>query len=225
MSDKPKSAKNTKATSKSSQGFTAEERAAMKERAQEPPRLSDASGKAGGGVSMSYWRFGAMILTSAIAMFVLTYVNSYELSHVAWSETRFYMTFVMVAVMAVIMLGFMLSMYKDMRVNLAIFAASALVFVGALWLVRSQETVQDRSWMSGMIPHHSIAILTSERAKISDVRVCELAVGIVEAQQREIDEMNWLIEDIADNGVAATASEAESRPVPAFEGASIRSCP
>lgn len=174
---------------------------------------------------MSYWRFGAMILTSAIAMFMLTYVNSYEPSHVAWSETRFYMTFVMVSVMAVIMLGFMLSMYRDKRVNLAIVAASALVFIGALWLVRSQETVQDRSWMSGMIPHHSIAILTSERAEISDVRVCELAAGIVEAQQREIDEMNWLIEDIADNGIAATVAEGESRPVPEFEGTSTRSCP
>lgn len=174
---------------------------------------------------MSYWRFGAMILTSGVAMFILTYTNSYELSHVAWSETRFFMTFVMIAVMAVIMLGFMLSMYQDTRINLAIFAASALVFVGALWLVRSQTTVQDRSWMSAMIPHHSIAILTSERAEISDVRVCELAVGIVEAQQREIGEMNWLIEDIAENGVASNAAEAAARPVPEFTGTSIRSCP
>jgi hypothetical protein len=175
--------------------------------------------------STNYYRFGAMILTSGVAMFILMYLNSYELSHVAWSETRFYMTFVMIAVMAVIMLGFMLNMYQDRRVNLAIFGASVLVFAGALWLVRSQETVQDTSWMSAMIPHHSIAILTSERAEISDVRVCELARSIIEAQQREIDEMNWLIQDIEENGVARTSAEADARSVPEFAGTSIRSCP
>jgi hypothetical protein len=189
------------------------------------PEARGAGGDGGSGVSMSYLKFGAMILTSGVAMFILMYVNSYQLSHAKWSETRFYMTFVMIAVMAVIMLGFMLSMYKDARMNLAIVGASALVFVGALWLVRSQETVQDTSWMSAMIPHHSIAILTSERAEISDVRVCELATGIIEAQQREIDEMNWLIDDIAENGIAATAAEAESRSMPDFAGTSIRSCP
>ena len=67
-----------------------------------------------------------------------------------------------------------------------------------------------------MIPHPSIAILTSERAEISDVRVRELADGIIEAQRREIDEMHWLLEDIAANGEAQTAAEAAERPVPEF---------
>lgn len=178
-----------------------------------------------GGVSMSYYRFGGMILASAVAMFVLMYFNTFEWSHVNWSETRFYMTLVMVAVMAVIMLAFMLSMYENRRLNIAIFVGAALVFAGSLWLVRSQETVQDNSYMQAMIPHHSIAILTSERSEISDVRVCELAVGIIEAQRREIDEMEWLVSDIEANGVAATAAEAETRPVPEFTGTSERTCP
>lgn len=79
--------------------------------------------------------------------------------------------------------------------------------------------------MSAMIPHHSIAILTSERADISDARVCELAVGIIEAQRREIQEMSWLIDDIDEHGPAATRAEADERPVPSFEGTSDRSCP
>ena len=190
-------------------------------------RTADASQNEGGsdsGVSMSYGRFGAMIATSGVAMFALMYLNSYELSHVWWSETRFYMTFVMVAVMAVIMLGFMFSMYPDRRKNVAIIAGSVLVFVGARWLVRSQTTVDDESWMSAMIPHHSIAILTSERSNLDDVRVCELAVDIIEAQQREIAEMGWLIADIEQNGVASSTAEAESRPMPEFQGSSLRSC-
>lgn len=163
-----------------------------------------------------YLRFGAMIATSMIAMFALTYVNSYELSHVQWSETRFYMTFVMGAAMAVIMLSFMLNMHRNKKVNAAIFVGSALVFALALFLVRSQTTVQDQSWMKAMIPHHSIAILTSERAEITDARVQELAGEIVEAQRREIAEMEWLIDDIAENGEVTTEEEAAARPVPDF---------
>jgi uncharacterized protein (DUF305 family) len=91
-------------------------------------------------------------------------------------------------------------------------------------LVRSQETVQDTSYIRAMIPHHSIAILTSERSELADVRVCELAVEIIEAQRREIAEMDWLIDDIDDNGAADTAAKAEARPVPEFTGTASRTC-
>ncbi|MCD9625689.1 DUF305 domain-containing protein [Rhabdothermincola sp. EGI L10124] len=165
----------------------------------------------------TYLRFAAMIATSMVVMFVIMYLNTYEMAHVRWSETRFYMTFVMGAAMAVIMLSFMLGMYKSSKVNLAILIGAALVFAGSLWLVRSQTTVEDRSYMRAMIPHHSIAILTSENAGIRDVRVRELADEIIEAQRREIDEMDWLIEDIGENGVAETEEEAAQRAVPEFE--------
>lgn len=165
----------------------------------------------------NYGLFAAMIATSTVVMFGLMYLNTYELSHVRWSETRVYMAFLMGAVMAVIMLSFMRGMYNNNKTNLAIYLGSLVVFVGALYLVRSQITVQDSSYMRAMIPHHSIAILTSERAQIADVRVRELADGIIEAQRREIKEMDWLIDDISQNGVAATQAEAEARPVPEFQ--------
>jgi hypothetical protein len=166
----------------------------------------------------SYVRFGAMIGTSMLVMFGLMYLNTYALDHVRWSETRFYMTFIMGAAMAIVMLSFMLGMYRTARINVAIFAASAVVFALALFLVRSQATVSDRSYMKAMIPHHSIAIMTSERANIEDVRVRELADEIIRAQRREIKEMNWLINDIAQNGKATSKADAEARPVPKFEG-------
>ncbi|MAN67467.1 DUF305 domain-containing protein [uncultured Hyphomonas sp.] len=163
-----------------------------------------------------YRRFGLMIATSAIVMFGLMYLNTYALPHVHWSETRFFMTLIMAAAMAVVMLSFMLNMYKNSRINLAIYAGSALLFALALFLVRSQVTVQDRSYMKAMIPHHSIAIMTSERAQIEDERVRELADEIIRAQRREIAEMEWLIDDISQNGKAATPEEAAARPVPEF---------
>ncbi|MBU0825002.1 MAG: DUF305 domain-containing protein [Alphaproteobacteria bacterium] len=144
----------------------------------------------------SYGRFGAMIVTSTIVMFVLMYLNSYALDHVFYSQTRTWMAVYMGAAMAIVMLGFMWSMYKDRRKNAAIIAASILVFAVSLWLVRSQQTVDDVSYMKAMIPHHSIAIMTSERAKIRDPRVRKLADGIIDAQVREIDEMKSLIADL-----------------------------
>lgn len=165
-----------------------------------------------------YWRFGAMIATSMIVMFALMYFNTYAFEHVRWSETRFYMMFVMGGAMAIVMLAFMLGMYRNTKINIAIFAGSAAVLLLALYVVRSQATVDDRSYMKAMIPHHSIAILTSERAGIEDQRVRDLADRIANTQRREIKEMDWLISDIAENGAAATPEAAAARPVPEFEG-------
>lgn len=166
----------------------------------------------------SYGKFFAMIGTSTIIMLGLMYLNSYQFSHVRFSETRTYMAIYMGAAMAIIMLGFMLNMYKNKKANIAIFAGSLIVFAASLFLVRSQVTVQDNAWMKAMIPHHSIAIMTSERAEIDDVRVKELANDIIRAQRREIKEMEWLINDIRENGTAATEADAAARPMPEFEG-------
>ena len=155
---------------------------------------------------MTYKLFGGMIATSTVVMYVLMYLNTYAWDHVWWSETRFYMALLMGATMAMIMLGFMLKMYKNKKVNAGIFATSVVVFLCALWLVRSQETVQDVSWMKAMIPHHSIAILTSERAEISEPRVRELADTIIETQKKEIAEMKQLIADLEGKSTDAIAS-------------------
>ncbi|WP_338036928.1 DUF305 domain-containing protein [Metabacillus litoralis] len=100
--------------------------------------------------------------------------------------------------MTIIMLAFMYRMLKNRKVNIGIAVGSVLVFALSLFLLRSQTYVDDTDYMEAMIPHHSIAILTSERAKISDPRVRELADEIIKAQRKEIDEMKKLIEDLED---------------------------
>ncbi|MFC5849900.1 DUF305 domain-containing protein [Deinococcus petrolearius] len=120
---------------------------------------------------MRYRTFAAMIATSTVVMYGLMYLNTSCWSDVLSSETRVYMALLMGAVMAVIMLGFVRGMYGDRRRNLGSFLGSAAVFALSLWLVRSQATVRDVAWMKAMIPHHSIAILTSERARLG-ARAC-----------------------------------------------------
>ena len=143
-----------------------------------------------------YLRFLAMIATSTVVMYGLTYLNTFQFAHVRWSETRVYMALIMGSAMAVVMLGFMLHMHKNRTLNACIFGGAAMVFAAALLLVRSQATVGEVSYMRAMIPHHSIAILTSERASITDPRVRQLADEIIETQRREIAEMNSLIEEL-----------------------------
>lgn len=147
---------------------------------------------------MAYVRFGLMILTSTVVMFVLMYLNTYAWEHVFFSETRTYMAILMGATMAVIMLAYMLGMYANKALNIAIFAGAIVVFALSLWLVRSQVTVSGPSYMQAMIPHHSIAIMTSERAQIRDPRVRKMADEIIEAQRREIAEMRYLIAEVSD---------------------------
>jgi len=114
-----------------------------------------------------YVRFGAMIATSTLVMFGLMYLNTDALDHLFFSETRAYMAVMMGATMAVVMLAFLWRMYKNATVNTGILAVGALIFAVSLWLVRSQETVEDASWMRAMIPHHSIAILVDVAIMLS----------------------------------------------------------
>ena len=143
-----------------------------------------------------YLKFTLMIVTSTVVMFIMMYFNTYKLDHVYFSETRAYMALYMGAMMAIIMLAFMGNMYKKTKVNLMVYGISVVLFAFGLWGVRSQQTVDQVDWMQAMIPHHSIAILTSSRADIEDPRVQQLADDIIKAQEREIAEMKKLIDEL-----------------------------
>lgn len=171
-----------------------------------------------------YWRFAAMVLSGTVVMYATMYAGTWEWSHVRFSESRVFMALTMGGTMGLVMLAWMLHMYRNTRANIAVVLVSLLALGGGIALDRSQVTVNDTDYLSAMIPHHSLAITRSERAGITDVRVCELAVEISEAQRREILEMSWLIDDIARNGEATTAEEADARPVPEFDRAALREC-
>ena len=163
---------------------------------------------------MSYKKFAVMMAVSFVVMYAVMYLHTYVWGHVYLSEMRFYMTTLMILSMAVVMLGLMWGMYPDARIKRGIVVSAAIGFGIVVWIERSQVFVGDESWMSSMIPHHSIAILTSERADIDDVRVRELAKEIIRAQRREIAEMEWLLEDIEANGKVTSEAGLPGREVP-----------
>ena len=142
----------------------------------------------------NYTKFILMLVASFIAMYITMYLNTYQIDHVYFSLTRFYMSCLGIACMAVIMWFFMRKMYQNKKKNIAILLGSLVLFVSALGLVRAQSPIiGDILWMKAMIPHHSIAILTSERADIKDPEVRKLADDIIEAQRKEIGEMKEMI--------------------------------
>lgn len=143
-----------------------------------------------------YVKFTLMILTSTVVMYIMMYFNTYEWDHIYFSETRAYMALYMGAGMAVIILAFMTNMYKKTKLNLVVYGLSVVMFAVGVWGVRAQATVDQVDWMKAMIPHHSIAILTSTRADIEDPRVRQLADDIIAAQKREIKEMQALVKEL-----------------------------
>lgn len=143
-----------------------------------------------------YLKFFLMIAVSTLLMFLMMYFNLYAFSHFFFSQTRAFMALMMGAAMAIIMLLFMWKMYPNKKSNVAILIVSILVFCGSLFMVRSQTAVGDVAWMKAMIPHHSIAILTSKRADLSDPEVKKLAEEIIKAQEEEIEKMKELIEEL-----------------------------
>lgn len=143
-----------------------------------------------------YGKFLVMIGVSTVIMFCMMYFNVYVLDHIFFSQTRLFMALMMGAMMAIIMLLFMWKMYDNKKMNISILVVSVILFFSSLFMVRSQTAVGDTAWMKAMIPHHSIAILTSKNADLSDPRVKELAEKIIDAQEKEIKEMKELIEEL-----------------------------
>lgn len=142
----------------------------------------------------NYTKFVLMLAASFVAMYITMYLNTYAIDHVYFSLTRFYMSCLGIAAMAIIMFVAMQGMYQNKKKNIAIILGSIILFSGALGLVRAQSPiVGDVLWMKAMIPHHSIAILTSERAAIEDPEVKKLANDIIKAQKKEIEEMKAMI--------------------------------
>ena len=142
----------------------------------------------------SYTKFVVMLGASFMTMYITMYLNTYKFDHVYFSLTRFYMSCLGIATMAIIMFIAMRNMYQNKKKNIAIVVGSIALFASALGLVRTQAPIiDDVLWMKAMIPHHSIAILTSSRADIQDPEVKKLADDIIIAQKREIEEMKAMI--------------------------------
>ena len=140
-----------------------------------------------------YLRFGLMLATSFVVMYAAMFTNVDQFDHIMLSYTRTYMTIIMVAPMAIIMLLYMWKMYENKKMNYLIIALAVVLTAGTYHLMRQQIPIGDKAWMKAMIPHHSSAIMVSQKAHLKDPEAQQLAKEIIEAQKREIAEMKKML--------------------------------
>jgi hypothetical protein len=140
-----------------------------------------------------YIKFAIIMAVSFVIMYSVMFLNVETFSHIFNSITRFYMTTLMIATMAITMLLFMWKMYPNRKINFGIIAFAAVSFFGTLYLLRTQTFITDIQYMKAMIPHHSSAIMTSSNVDFKDPELKKLAEDIIIAQEKEINQMKEMI--------------------------------
>lgn len=143
---------------------------------------------------MGYTRFGITLVVSLLLMFMLSMSMVRTLDHFILNLSNFWMALVMVAAMGAVMLVAMWGMFRDQRSNTILLGGFGVLFIGALWLGRSEALVGDRQFLESMIPHHSRAILVCQESDLTDPEIIELCEQIVRSQQDEIDQMQEILE-------------------------------
>ena len=144
--------------------------------------------------SNSYVKFAAMMTVSFVIMYAVMFLNADIFEHVMLSTTRTYMTILMVAPMAISMILFMWKMYENKKINYIILTSAVIIFIGTLAMLRNQTLIADVQWMKAMIPHHSSAIMVSQKAHLTDPEAQKLAEDIIKAQKEEIVQMQEMIQ-------------------------------
>jgi hypothetical protein len=141
----------------------------------------------------SYGRFAVELIADFVVMYLVMYAMIATIDHFELNLNNVYMTLMMVAPMSVIMLVSMRSMFPSAARNAAIFVAAAVVFIASFLGMRGQIGVGDAEFLRSMIPHHSGAILMCEEATLADPEIVSLCSSIVEAQEREISQMQAIL--------------------------------
>ena len=156
-------------------------------------RSGDSMHSMNGHGEVSYGKLSLELLLDFVVMFFVMYAMIATLDHLYLNINSVYMTMMMVAPMAALMIVFMRDMYRSSRNNLIVFGLAAVLFAVGWFGMRNQLAVDDAQFVRSMIPHHSGAILMCQQADIRDPEVIQLCRGIVAAQNREIAQMQSIL--------------------------------
>ncbi|WP_240685026.1 DUF305 domain-containing protein [Arthrobacter nitrophenolicus] len=164
------------------------------------PGQNGASGKdsnkkdGGHGSSRMYLKFSLILLVSLAVMWVLSMSMIRSIDHFYFNLSNFWMALLMVSAMGIVMTIGMWSMFKNRTANIAMLAGFAVLFAAVFALGRTETFVGNDQFLKSMIPHHSRAVLVCQESTITDPEIVELCESIVEAQQREISQMEAILD-------------------------------
>lgn len=142
-----------------------------------------------GGHGRPYLMFWINMILGLIVMYVVMFSMIDGWSDFRNNLNMFYMAVTMWAPMGIFMLATMPGMFPKKGVNVVLYVAFAMLTAGSFWATRTQAAINDRQFISSMIPHHSGAILMCREADITDPELVALCGEIIEAQRREIEQM------------------------------------
>lgn len=140
-----------------------------------------------------YKKFALTLSINAVLMFFITYAMIDTVDHFYPNINRAYMSLMMVAPMAMVMLFVMRGMYQNSKLNAMLYAVFAGLFIVSFTLARTQTPVGNEQFLRSMIPHHSSAILMCQQSAINDREIIELCGEIVKAQKEEIAQMKAIL--------------------------------
>lgn len=152
-----------------------------------------------------YEHLAIMAVLSFIAMYILMYAMVDRFDNVFNNVNQAYMAALMAAPMVMIELAVMRSMYRNRMLNLAFYAASAIVLIASFLLIRQQTAVGDTQFVKSMIPHHAGAVLMCEKAQLSDPELKNLCKTIITGQNAEIAQMKAKLAALEKSKQAAAA--------------------
>lgn len=140
-----------------------------------------------------YKQLTVMTLVHLAIMYVAMFAMINRGSYFYNNTNMFYMAVLMAAPVTLFMLFAMRHMYPNQKLNIIIGIVFALLTIGSYGAIRAQVGVGDKQFLRAMIPHHSGAILMCREADIKDTEIATLCKGIIESQQREIDQMETML--------------------------------
>jgi hypothetical protein len=149
-------------------------------------------------MQQSNYRMLALNLAiSLLIMYLAMFAMIWSADEFFNNSNMFYMALVMWAPMGILMLMMMPMMYPNKKLNIVLLASFALVLILSFLAIRDQTLVGDRQFVRAMIPHHSGAITMCNRASIRDQEIRDICFkpnGIIESQNREIAQMEAILE-------------------------------
>ena len=135
-----------------------------------------------------------MAIVSFLAMYAVMYAMVDKYENIYLNINQFYMVLMMTAVMMLIEIFFMRSMYS-LKTQTITVVLSVFLLVFSFAGIRYQLFVSDIQFLKSMIPHHASALLMCDNSKIIDTEITNLCNSIISGQQTEIDWMKTKLEN------------------------------
>ena len=144
-------------------------------------------------MELTYSVISMMIGSFLLQMFVMSFIMTNSLSNITFNIGKFYISVIMALLMGLLEVA--MFDFHMKTINVSYYLSLFFMLVILVYLYRNQIYVEDKDYLSEMIEHHSMALLTSEEIlqHTKSERVKRLAENIISTQEKEITYMRQLL--------------------------------